>query len=549
MLTTPDLLYREPFLGIDREALGELFGLAILGKEIGTEFHDTLAATAVPEDCWRPEFFADDLFLDRLVLESFSLEIDGVKYPVNHGYLGRILGHAPRSLETVRFRQGIVRELDESAELLSQTEALYRDLFGLLSLHKTPGYRSSIDISSHHLDVLKQSKKVIDRMDEGFASAHSGLKRLHDGAADMKLSDEYRTLEALLDYEKNLARLDLDVTIGGDGKIRNVAVRKLRENDGNRFHRAPPKRFVDRLRLAFNGYSMSNRELLNRLIEEVYRQLSPSLIPLVQLLGHLEFYLTARTFRDVAKARGLETCLPEVCATTDPSPPLDLDGVFNPLLLRQDPCPVPCDIRTTVEEPITVVTGPNSGGKTRLLQAIALTQLLAQSGLYVPCRRARVRLQNGLFVSLIERESADQMEGRLGRELVRIRSLFEEMEHGSMVVLDELCSGTNPSEGIEVFTLVLQLLEQVRPAAYLTTHFLDYARSLKAAAPAPSEPEKPNGNGSSGLRQLEFLQVELDPKQRSTYQFVPGVADTSLAALTAERLGVTFERLSKAIES
>jgi DNA mismatch repair protein MutS2 len=103
-----------------------------------------------------------------------------------------------------------------------------------------------------------------------------------------------------------------------------------------------------------------------------------------------------------------------------------------------------------------------------------------------------------------------------------------------MVILDELCSGTNPSEGVEVFALVLRLLRKVRPTALLTTHFLDFARSL-AEAPIVSG--------------LEFCQVEVDERQLSTYQFIPGVAETSLAALTATRLGVTFERLSSMIEA
>ena len=82
---------------------------------------------------------------------------------------------------------------------------------------------------------------------------------------------------------------------------------------------------------------------------------------------------------------------------------------------------------------------------------------------------------------------------------------------------------------MEVFSLVLKLLRQVEPTAFVTTHFLDFARSLQDEPP---------------IAGLEFLRVELDEEQLSTYQFVEGVAPTSLAALTAARLGVTFERLS-----
>ena len=533
MIPIPDLLNRAPFLGIDREALSDLLGLAILGREIGTEFHDLMAEAETPATTWRPEFFEQDLFVERLIAETFELSIDGVRYPTNDRFLRRALTATPTDLETIQFRQGILREMDTEADILVAAESLYRELFGLLSLHRTPRYHRVVDTAAHNLDILKQSRLVIDLMHDRFQSARSGLRRLCEGAAAIRETEEYATLAALLDYEDQLAQLNLDITLGGDGRIRGIDVRSLEECRDNPFWTRPLKRFWSRLKLGVGGYQWTNRELLNRVIERVYLSLSPVLIPLVQMLGQLELYLAARALRDRAAARGLSMSIPELSPNHDDGPALVCEDLFNPLLLRQEQAPVPCTVKAAGNVPITVVTGPNSGGKTRLIQAIGLAQLLGQSGLYAPCSRGCLRLQHGLFVSLIERESADQVEGRLGRELVRIRTLFEEMEHGSMVVLDELCSGTNPSEGIEVFTLVLQLLRRVQPVAYVTTHFLDHARDLQ-------QHHKELG--------LEFLQVQLDGERRSTYQFVDGVARTSLAALTAERLGVTFENLAASVD-
>ncbi len=533
MIPVPDLLNRAPFLGLDREALTDLLGLAILGREIGTEFHDLMGEAEMPTTSWRPEFFEQDLFVDRLIAESFRISLGGDRYPVNERFLRRALCAAPTDLVTIEFRQSILREMDEDPAILAAAERLYRELFALLSLHRTPRYHRIVDTAAHNLDILKQSRLVIDLMHDAFGSARSGLRRLHDGAAAIHETPEYTTLAALLDYEDQLAHLNLDITLGGDGRIRRLNVRSLDECSDNPFWTRPIKRLRDRIRLAVGGYSMTNRELLNRVIERVYVSLSPALIPLIQVLGQLELYLAMRALRERAARRGLPMCLPEIRATDDAGPGLVAEDLWNPLLLHQDEPPVPCSVAAAGSAPITVVTGPNSGGKTRLIQAVALAQLLGQSGLYAPASRCRLRVQNGLFVSLIERESADQVEGRLGRELVRIRTLFEEMEHSSMVILDELCSGTNPSEGIEVFTLVLQLLRRVDPVAFVTTHFLDHARSLE-------------GNGH--VAGLEFLQVVLNEERRSTYQFKSGVAATSLAALTAARLGVTFENLAVAVD-
>ncbi|MEJ2581251.1 MAG: DNA mismatch repair protein, partial [Acidobacteriota bacterium] len=182
---------------------------------------------------------------------------------------------------------------------------------------------------------------------------------------------------------------------------------------------------------------------------------------------------------------------------------------------------------------IKLVTGPNSGGKTRLLQAAGIAQVLAQCGLYAPCSAARIPVVAGLFASIVELDRADQAEGRLGTELVRLRNLFENVPTGSLVLLDELCSGTNPSEAIEIVDMVLRLLRQIRPFALVTTHFLDFAEQLQ------------HRNASHGIA---FLQAEVDEERGPTFRFIPGVASTSLAVGTARRLGVTFEELEGILE-
>jgi DNA mismatch repair protein MutS2 len=181
-----------------------------------------------------------------------------------------------------------------------------------------------------------------------------------------------------------------------------------------------------------------------------------------------------------------------------------------------------------------IVTGPNSGGKTRLLQAVGLCQLLAQNGFPVPAARATLAFRRGLFVSIVDEVAVDQREGRLGSELLRIRRLFESLSLGAMVILDELCSGTNPSEAEEIFRLVLELLAEIEPQVFISTHFLHFAERLRDEASVPG---------------LAFLQVELDAEQHPTYRFVPGVASTSLARMTAERLGVTRESLRSLVEA
>jgi DNA mismatch repair protein MutS2 len=527
MLTIPDLLNHEPRLEIDRELIAELLEMAFLGRDSSDEIDAALAAAETGEG-WRPEFFANDLFVHELVAGCFPVVIRGRTFATHRRFLERILAAPPQDLESVRFRQGIVVELEENAEVRGAFEALYESLYELLDRLRRPGHVARLDINTYRLEVLKHCKQVIDAMVSGFADASSGIRRLHEVGREVQDSPEYRLLDSLVDYERRMARIRVGVHVGASGRITDVDVEEVQENADNLFYMGPWRRLRQRLSFMIRGYKWDSGSVLARLVHQVFIRLTPSLTPLVQLLGHLEIYLANRGFRRVAAEAGLEVTLARLDGER-----VEMRGLFNPLLLRKGSPPVPCDLAPRDAFSITLVTGPNSGGKTRLLQAVGLAQVLGQGGFYAPAERADLVLVRGLFVSLIQQETADQAEGRLGRELVRIRTMFDGIRTPALVILDELCSGTNPSEGIEVFSLVLRLLERLGPLAFISTHFLDFARELE---------------GAPIVAGLTFLQVEVDAEQSSTYQFVEGVAETSLAALMAERLGVTYEELSAVVE-
>jgi DNA mismatch repair protein MutS2 len=529
MLTIPDLLHLEPELSVDQRQVSELLEMAFLGRDTGGDLDEALGGTGNRDARWRPEFFAEDLFLDELLRSSYPVTVGGKRYRPNIPFLARTLEAPPRDMESVLFRQAIVRELEESAEIRGRFEALYDCLYELLNKLRLPGQVARLDINTYRLEVLRHAKLVIDEMVDGFGGAESGIRRLHETGLKIQESAEYRLLAALVEYEEKMSTIRVDVNVGATGQITDLAIAEIIENEENLFHLGPLERLKQRLSFLIRGYKWDSTSVVSRLVHQVFLRLTPSLTPLVQLIGHLELYLANRGFRRVAEEAGLEVSLAELADDGQ----VEFVGLFNALLLNQPAPVVPCDVAPRGRVSTTLVTGPNSGGKTRLMQAIGLAQLMGQSGLYVAAREARLSLVGGLFISLIQRETADQSEGRLGRELMRIRTMFDAIEPPSLVILDELCSGTNPSEGTELFSLVLRLLERIGPLAFITTHFLDYARELESGPPVTG---------------LEFLQVEIDANQNSTYQFVPGVAETSLAAVMAERLGVTYEELSSALD-
>jgi len=525
----PDLLHAVPWRRIDVEATDRAIVMAFSGGSHNGLFAETLDRAPVAPSTWDPALYAKDLFLRQFVESCFRIGKEH-RVPVSSLHLVRVLASPPADLDTVRHRREIIAELFGSRELRRQLERLYLQLNRFRALLEgSPGARV-FDTNRRQLDLLGLFKEVVEVLASGFGSARSGLSRLHAFGTRISSSEGYRSLVDLLKYDEHLARVTFKVNIGADGRVRKLDLIAVEENADNPFVSSPWRRWAAKLELFARGFRFADGEVVARLLDAVFDGVQADLAALVQLLGDVEFYLGALGFHDQAVEAGLEVCIPNLVSTGSGR---RLHGLFNPLLLGHGIAPVPCNVETDRFDTIALVTGPNSGGKTRLLQSLGIAQLLAQAGLFVPARAAELALCPRLVVSLIQETQVDQSEGRLGVELMRIRSLFESLPPGAMVILDELCSGTNPSEGEEIFELVVRMLTRLSPQAFITTHFLAFAARLKREHQIP---------------ELRFLQVVLDPAQRPTYQFAPGVATTSLATQAAARLGVTGEQLAELIE-
>jgi DNA mismatch repair protein MutS2 len=485
------------------------------------------SSAALPPSTWDRADYARDVYLEELVSRSLPVRLAGKPHQPSTRYLARAIGEPPRSPADVETRRAVLAELAASPparEALERVVLAVLRLRGLLCAARQPAPRV------RRVEILRASREVFELLGDSFAGATSALARLRAFGEAVVASDEHRRLVALLDHDEHMGSLDLRVRVGADGEVRAMQIVGVREDRGNPFYVSALRRFFTRLALFFRGYRTTSGEIAERLLSEAFAGVEHPIALLFQLLGDAEVLLASLGLYDRATAAGLEVSLPSL---GEPATALHLEGLFNPLLLAAGVVPVPCDV-TAAPAAVVIVTGPNSGGKTRLLQAVAIAQLLAQAGLFAPVRRGRIPRATGLFASLFEEARSDQPEGHLGMELLRIRRLFERLDPGGLVVLDELCSGTNPSEGEEIARLVLSLLPELGAQAFVTTHLLQFAARLDHERPTPT---------------LDFLQVELDAKDRPTYRFVPGVAKTSLAQKTAARLGVTREELLARIAS
>jgi len=516
-----DLLHEQPLGRLELGGALEALSFAFASGD-GDVFTRLLEHSPTAPSLFDPNDFVRDLDLWHFVERCMPVFARGQRRPAQSlGYLLRVVASPPRERAHLEFRQRICAELASSPALAERLEELYVRLRQFRQRISRPsvGIQDGIE---RRLAILHATRAVIESLSSDFAGTTSGLQRLQSFGQTIAQSTGYRRLCELLAYEQHRAEVDLRISVGFDGRVRSFQALEQREDRSNAFYATAFGRLWTRLLLLASGYRASTGELLSRLVDAVFSELEPQVIYFFQLLGDVEVYLAALGFRRLAAEAGHVVCLPEVSEHG----PRSLWGLFNPWLVAEGRACQPCDLELQEGEHLVLVTGPNSGGKTRLLQSLCLSQLLGQSGLFVPAAQAELRRVNGLFASLVEHTQTDQVEGRLGTELLRIRRLFERLRENSMVVMDELCSGTNPSEGEALMQLVLEALCELAPQAFITTHFLELAARL-----------------AGSTRRHRFLQTELDEHEQPTYRFSDGVARTSLAHRVAERLGITRDSL------
>lgn len=211
---------------------------------------------------------------------------------------------------------------------------------------------------------------------------------------------------------------------------------------------------------------------------------------LLPLADELEFYLRSIAAVVDLQARGLPWCLPEVVEADNGEPWGAHEAYYPPLAVEFAATGemgrlVRNDVSFAPEGQIWVLTGPNRGGKTTYLRTIGTVQVLAQLGLAVPARSARVRVRDGVYTHFPVPEADRTGMGRLDEEAARIRALLDDVTDRSLVLLNETFSGTSAPEGFALAWDVLRGFRAIGVDLVYATHLHDVARRCKEIETTP----------------------------------------------------------------
>lgn len=266
-------------------------------------------------------------------------------------------------------------------------------------------------------------------------------------------------------------------------------------------------------------------------IEKILEQLTASLF---EILAELNLNLSTIGTLDLlfAKARYAQS-YNGVMPILNQEKKINLMKAKHPLIAPNDVVPIDISLGETYTS--LIITGPNTGGKTVALKTTGLLLLMAYSGIPIPCHEeSQICVFDHIFVDIGDEQNIQESLSTFSSHMLHIVQITEQVTSNSLILLDELGSGTDPVEGASLAISILEHFVKIGALVSCTTHY----QELKEFALVTDGFE----NAS-----FEFDVENLKP----TYHLLVGIPGKSNAFEISKRLGLSpsiIERASSFIQ-
>ncbi len=425
-------------------------------------------------------------------------------------------------------------KLEDEVPHLADIAGLIEECPGIVSaINRTIDERGEVlDSASSLLAKLRQMQQVV------YGRIQDKLQRLLNSSMNQYLQEPIITMRS--------GRYVVPLRVDAKGRIKGI----VHDHSGSGATLwVEPMNTVE-LNNEYRGLQLREQEEINRILRELSGQVAEqgaAIKRVVERLAELDLIFARAQYATITDAvepqflpwRTFPTEKPpkhaQMRAKWSPPPPnlhpgstIWIKGARHPLI----------DAKTVVPTNLTVdentftilITGPNTGGKTVSLKTAGLIVLMAQAGLHVPAIEARLTLFSNVFADIGDEQSIEQSLSTFSAHLNNIVRILADVDDRSLVLLDELGSGTDPAEGAALAQAVVSYLRDKGATTFVATHYPELKIYASQTAGATN---------ASLLFDIETLSP--------TYEMSIGIPGRSNAFAIARRLGLNETILDDAM--
>lgn len=395
-----------------------------------------------------------------------------------------------------------LKYIGEMVDLIVEFTALEKEISRCILTEDEMADNASPKLKDIRRSIHQQNQAIKTKLSRIITSSSNktylqdAIVTMRDGRYVIPVKQEYRSFFPGMVHDQSKGGATLFIEPQGVVELNN----KLRELE-----------VEEQLEIARILAELSSR------VAEHYREIRSNLKLLIKL--------------DFIMAKGKLSCKMHAS-----EPKIDADGELR-LISARHPLieykkAVPVDIRIGGDYRTLIITGPNTGGKTVSLKTAGLLVMMAQSGLHIPASHAStLPIFGEVFADIGDEQSIEQSLSTFSSHMKNIVSIIDKASYDSLVLVDELGAGTDPTEGAALAIAILERFYDSGALTMATTHY----NELKKYALATSGVEN---------AAMEFDVETLTP----TYRLLIGVPGKSNAFEISKKLGLSESVIERASE-
>ena len=395
-----------------------------------------------------------------------------------------------------------LKYIGEMVDLIVEFTALEKEISRCILTEDEMADNASPKLKDVRRSIHQQNQAIKNKLSRIITSSSNktylqdAIVTMRDGRYVIPVKQEYRSFFPGMVHDQSKGGATLFIEPQGVVELNN----KLRELE-----------VEEQLEIARILAELSSR------VAEHYREIRSNLDLLIKL--------------DFIMAKGKLSCKMHAS-----EPKIDRDGELR-LISARHPLieykkAVPVDIRIGGDYRTLIITGPNTGGKTVSLKTAGLLVMMAQSGLHIPASHAStLPIFGEVFADIGDEQSIEQSLSTFSSHMKNIVSIIDKASYDSLVLVDELGAGTDPTEGAALAIAILERFYDSGALTMATTHY----NELKKYALATSGVEN---------AAMEFDVETLTP----TYRLLIGVPGKSNAFEISKKLGLSESVIERASE-